>query len=409
MPEISGTITRSGAVALAGVTIELFRGGATLATTTPAADGTYAFTGLADDAYVVQPTLIGYRFSPSSTVIDSLQFDRKTVSFRGENITISGQVLALPKFEPVAGAAVVITGKLLGGKATDQQVADSRGRYAFDSVKAGESYKLIASADGYITSTPLDIPNLDGSRVADLMVGKTPSDLKLFDVMIGVFGLLGGSAAALLYKWLMDRCGQAAVEQDSETELESLVENTRIEAADVAELAGDPNELPAAVGQNVGELSEESMDELTAAVGRQADTAEVAEQVANLKGLANDPQAFTAALNDIDPELYGDVVRACVSDTETFGENFGKSLQGFLQESGALAEDSIPEAVGSGIDATSSFDTMLEAATDLAETGEGFVIDTTTEAFAETIGAEAAPELADLLVVLLDLLLAAAA
>jgi hypothetical protein len=227
--------------------------------------------------------------------------------------------------------------------------------------------------------------------------------------MIGVFGLLGGSAAALLYKWLMDRCGQAAVEQDSETELESLVENTGIEADDVAELAGGPNELPAAVRQKVGELSEESMDELIAAVRRQADTAEVAEQVANLKGLANDPQAFTAALNDIDPELYGDVVRACVSDTETFGENFGKSLQGFLQESGALDEDSIPEAVGSGIDATSSFDTMLEAATGLAETGEGFVIDTTTEAFAETIGAEAAPELADLLVVLLDLLLAAAA
>ena len=63
---ISGTITFTGAP-MAGVTVGL--SGATNATTTTAADGSYSFGGLANASYTVTPTMPGYVFTPAAVTV----------------------------------------------------------------------------------------------------------------------------------------------------------------------------------------------------------------------------------------------------------------------------------------------------------------------------------------------------
>lgn len=67
---ISGMVTLTGVahqIALSGVTINL--AGASTATTTTAADGSYSFTGLANGSYTVTPSLTGYAFTPTGTAV----------------------------------------------------------------------------------------------------------------------------------------------------------------------------------------------------------------------------------------------------------------------------------------------------------------------------------------------------
>ena len=72
---ISGTITKSGGGALAGVIITLSGAGSGTATTDES--GNYTLSGLANGSYTITPSLSGYTFSPAN----------KAVTVNGANVT----------------------------------------------------------------------------------------------------------------------------------------------------------------------------------------------------------------------------------------------------------------------------------------------------------------------------------
>jgi formylglycine-generating enzyme required for sulfatase activity len=77
--ELSGTITKSGGVALQGVTITLSGTGS--GTTATDASGNYGFTGLANGSYTLTPTLAGNMFSPVSKAVTINGANATSISF----------------------------------------------------------------------------------------------------------------------------------------------------------------------------------------------------------------------------------------------------------------------------------------------------------------------------------------
>ena len=94
---ISGTVT-SGGTALAGVTMSL--SGAAVATTTTDAVGNYVFTGLANGAYLVTPSMAGYSFTPIKTAVTIAAADATLINFDG-TLPLPGGTLdptTIPKY-----------------------------------------------------------------------------------------------------------------------------------------------------------------------------------------------------------------------------------------------------------------------------------------------------------------------
>ena len=82
---LSGTVTVSGGGTLAGVTITL--SGASSGTFTTDANGYYSFSNLANGAYTVTPTLVGYIFTPASQAVTVNGADVTGVSFTATEST----------------------------------------------------------------------------------------------------------------------------------------------------------------------------------------------------------------------------------------------------------------------------------------------------------------------------------
>jgi hypothetical protein len=148
---ISGNI----APALSGVNVALT--GAANANTTTGSFENYIFTGLANGAYVVTPSLSGYTFTPASQNVNINGSNVTGINFNGGSVptwTISGSIT------PAAGGITVnLTGTSNGSTATD-----SLGNYAFGGLTNG-SYVLTPSQAGYtFTPTSFNVA-VNGSNV----------------------------------------------------------------------------------------------------------------------------------------------------------------------------------------------------------------------------------------------------
>ena len=139
---ISGTV--SGAV-LSGVTITSSAAGSP--STTTDAGGNYSFSNVANGSYTLTPSLAGYTFSPSSTVVTVSGANKTDIDFTATaNIaptysisgTVSGAVLS----------GVTIT---LSGDASASTITDAGGNYSFSNLANG-SYTSTPSLAGYTFS-----------------------------------------------------------------------------------------------------------------------------------------------------------------------------------------------------------------------------------------------------------------
>jgi hypothetical protein len=139
---ISGTV--SGA-ATSGVTVAL--SGASSATTTTGAGGAYAFTGLADGAYTVTPSLTGYTFTPTSTSVTLAGADAT-----GKDFVAAAAVSTRTISGTVSGAATSGVTVTLSGAASATTTAGAGGTYSFTNLADG-AYTVTPSLTGY-TFTP---------------------------------------------------------------------------------------------------------------------------------------------------------------------------------------------------------------------------------------------------------------
>ena len=134
---ISGTV--SGVVA-AGVTVNLT--GASTASTTTDATGAYSFTGLANGAYTVTPSLAGYTFTPASAAVTV-----SGASVTGKNFTSAGVVYSVSG--TVTGAVTAGVTVKLTGTTSGITTTDGSGNYSFGGLANGASYTVTPSLGGY--------------------------------------------------------------------------------------------------------------------------------------------------------------------------------------------------------------------------------------------------------------------
>ncbi|MGB5217272.1 MAG: carboxypeptidase regulatory-like domain-containing protein [Smithella sp.] len=141
---ITGQIT-SNNTGLAGVIVSL--SGADTYSTMTDVDGNYSFTGLNNGNYTVTPSLSGYSFSPSDTIVsiddaDSTDIDFTATASATPTYTISGTVSGAV----VSGVSMTLTGT--GSSAT---TTDAGGNYSFSGAANG-SYTITPSKTGYTFS-----------------------------------------------------------------------------------------------------------------------------------------------------------------------------------------------------------------------------------------------------------------
>jgi len=142
---ISGTVTGAGT----GVTVAL--NGASTATTTTDADGSYSFTGLTsgnysftgltNGSYTITPSKTGYGFSPVN----------RGVTINGANVTgqnFTGTAVVTYSISgTVTGAGTGVT-VALNGASTASTTTDASGNYSFTGLTSG-SYTITPSKTGY--------------------------------------------------------------------------------------------------------------------------------------------------------------------------------------------------------------------------------------------------------------------
>lgn len=148
---ISGRVTLTGLAhdfALPGVTINL--AGASSASTTTAAYGSYSFTGLANGNYTVTPSLAGYAFSPTGTAVSV-----SGANVTGTDFTATAAATAYSISGTVSGAASSGVKITLGGDNTGTAVTDTGGTYTISSLVAG-NYTVTPSLSGF-TFSPKNI------------------------------------------------------------------------------------------------------------------------------------------------------------------------------------------------------------------------------------------------------------
>lgn len=153
---ITGQIT-SNSTGLAGVIVSL--SGASTALTITDSSGNYSFTGQSNGDYTVSPSLSGYVFSPSGTVVTISSTDKAGIDFTATASTtptysISGTVSGAVQ------SGVTIT---LSGTSSGSILTDSNGNYSFSGVANG-SYTVTASKTGY-TFSPVFSITVNGANI----------------------------------------------------------------------------------------------------------------------------------------------------------------------------------------------------------------------------------------------------
>lgn len=150
--DISGSVRDVANAPQAGAALSLTdANGAVVATTTTAADGTYAFPGiLAASGYTVRVTAPGDMIAvgSSSQTVDLTGTDAVNVDFVVRPIipvAVSGQVLDADE-NPVPGATITVAGQTT--------TTDAQSNYLFDSVLPGEYSVFVTPPPGYTTSEP---------------------------------------------------------------------------------------------------------------------------------------------------------------------------------------------------------------------------------------------------------------
>ena len=183
---ISGKV--SGDV-VAGVTVSL--SGASTAATTTDGTGAYSFTGLANGAYTVTPSLAGYVFAPASRAVTLAGADINGLNFTASRLhSISGTVVG----DAVAGVTVS-----LSGASTATTTTDGTGAYSFTGLANG-AYTVTPSLAGYgfdpvrlwVTLAGVDLGSVDFTSSRLHSISGTVSG----DVTAGVTVSLSGASTA---------------------------------------------------------------------------------------------------------------------------------------------------------------------------------------------------------------------
>ncbi|HEX8285830.1 MAG TPA: carboxypeptidase regulatory-like domain-containing protein [Pyrinomonadaceae bacterium] len=158
---ISGRVTKSGGVGLAGATVTL--SGTQTGTTTTDANGNYSLANLAAGGnYTVTPSKANYTFAPAPQTFNDLGANR-TADFTAtpQNLTVAGRVT-------VSGGAglsgVTVT---LSGARNAATTTDANGAYSF-SVPADADYTVTPSKKSYnFTPASAAFKALDANKTAD--------------------------------------------------------------------------------------------------------------------------------------------------------------------------------------------------------------------------------------------------
>ncbi len=195
---IRGTVT---GVVTAGVQITL--SGASSATTTSAADGSYGFPSVEDGTYTLSPSLTGTGFTPGARTVtlsgaDALGQDFAT-SVASLLNTISGATSGAVK----AGVAIALQSG--AGATLSTAITDASGAYAFASLGDGQ-YRLTPTLTGY-TFTPRSLAvTLNGADAPsqDFAAAASTGATQVGELATGVHLPYGIAIGNDLNAWITD-------------------------------------------------------------------------------------------------------------------------------------------------------------------------------------------------------------
>ena len=177
---ISGTISGAGGV---GATVAL--SGASTATTTAGASGTYSFSGLTNGGYTVTPSLTGFTYTPTSQNVTISNANPAAVNFSSASVptfTVSGTITGAI----VSGITVQLT-----GAASASTTTNASGAYSF-TVAAG-SYTVTPSSTGYLFSPASQPANVTTANITGL---NFTSSVQTYTLQGNISGT-GGSGATV--------------------------------------------------------------------------------------------------------------------------------------------------------------------------------------------------------------------
>ena len=144
MASLSGVV-RVGNVTLTGVTVSL--AGASTASTTTAADGSWSFTGLASGTYTVQASHSGTSWSPAGYWVE-LPGAGTNLDFRGTIATTKFDVTGTIGGAGMAGVRLTLTGEGAG-----EAISRPDGTWSMPGLIIGD-YTVTPSKPGYHFSPP---------------------------------------------------------------------------------------------------------------------------------------------------------------------------------------------------------------------------------------------------------------
>jgi inhibitor of cysteine peptidase len=178
---ITGQIT-SNSTGLAGVTVAL----SDTTETTTDSSGNYSFTVESNGDYTVSPSLSGYVFSPSGTVVTISHTDIAGIDFTATASTTTTYSIS----GTVGGAVASGVTVTLAGTSSGSTLTDSSGNYSFSDVANG-NYTITASKTGY-TFSPVFSITINGANITGQNFTATanvaPSSEKAFETFsLGAF------------------------------------------------------------------------------------------------------------------------------------------------------------------------------------------------------------------------------
>jgi len=196
---ISGTVRTAGGAAIQGVTITL--SGASSATATTSANGTYTFAGLRNGSYTVTPSLAPYAFTPASRNVTVNYSNISGQNFTGAppvTYSITGTIRT-SAFLPIPGVTVTLT-----GAANATTTTNASGVYTFTGLANG-NYTVTPSLAPYVFNPVFRSVTVSGaSRSGQDFTGAAPVSYSisgtvrnsLFQPIAGVTVTLTGAANA---------------------------------------------------------------------------------------------------------------------------------------------------------------------------------------------------------------------
>jgi 6-phosphogluconolactonase (cycloisomerase 2 family) len=157
--------------------------GASSATATTDASGSYSFSGLANGSYTVTPSLTGYTFAPASLA----------VTVNGADVT--GQDFAARKVAHTVGGTVVGlagTGLVLGQNGGDELTVSANGNFTFATVAEGTSYAITVKTQPHSPSQICAISSGTGTMgttaVTNVSVACSTNAFKVGGTVTGLVG-----------------------------------------------------------------------------------------------------------------------------------------------------------------------------------------------------------------------------